>query len=120
MRETMPEEKKAFDAWAIVELMGHLQLAGKISEENLFGTVLMRVDVPDEKQESGFYTRYFGGGSIYSLTPCTEEVARAVAAQREQKPSFAYGLPKQLSGAMEADISHNHPDIDGDDEDQPW
>jgi hypothetical protein len=97
--------KQTFEKWAVVEVMGHLQLAGKVSEENLFGTVLMRVDVPDETQADGFYTRYFGGSSIYSLTPCTEEVARAVAAQRTRKPDFAVGLPRQLASGpiVEAD-----------------
>ena len=35
--------KKEF--WAIVELMGHQRIAGKVSEETIGGAALLRVDV---------------------------------------------------------------------------
>ncbi|RYX84259.1 hypothetical protein EON83_11225 [bacterium] len=63
--------------WAIVELMGHVRLVGRISEETRFGTVLGRIDVPDG---DGFKTTYFGGQSIYRITPIAEEMARRATA----------------------------------------
>ena len=32
--------------WAIVELMGHLRLAGLLSEEEHFGAKMGRIDIP--------------------------------------------------------------------------
>ncbi len=34
------------EQWAIVELMGHVKIAGRISEEEKFGGKLGRIDVP--------------------------------------------------------------------------
>jgi DnaJ-class molecular chaperone len=94
--------------------MGHVRLAGRISEEERFGTKMGRIDVPRRDKcpdctgpdqaignmhlqcptckgsglLDGFTTQYFSGGSIYRLTPCTEEVARAVAARSEPEPVY--------------------------------
>lgn len=90
----MSEAKTAFRSWAIVELMGHVRVAGLVSEEERFGSKLGRVDVPDDA--GGFTTQYFGGGSVYRLTPCTEEIARAVAKQSQPEPVYAWDLRRQL------------------------
>ena len=34
------------ETWAIVELMGHVKLAGKLSEEERFGVKMGRLDIP--------------------------------------------------------------------------
>jgi fatty acid-binding protein DegV len=65
------------EGWAIVELMGHLRRAGRISEIESFGTRLLRLEVPIGADE--FATELYGGGSIYRIRMATEEVARAVA-----------------------------------------
>lgn len=69
----------AFEGWAIVELMGHLRRAGRVSEVEQFGTKLLRIDVPVGPEE--FVTEFYGGSSIYRLRPSAEDVARAVAEQ---------------------------------------
>jgi hypothetical protein len=74
----MPEERKPFEIWAVIELFGHKQVAGRVTEEPLFGTALLRVDVP-AVSEWPAHTKYFGGTSIYAVHPCSEEVARATA-----------------------------------------
>jgi len=68
-------EPTTFEQWAILELMGHVKLAGLVTEEEHFGAKLGRIDIPNG---DGFTTQYFTGGSIYRLTPTTEEIARAV------------------------------------------
>lgn len=35
------------ETWAIVELMGHVRLAGRLSEEEKFGSKLGRLDIPN-------------------------------------------------------------------------
>lgn len=85
-----------FEAWGIVEIMGHAQLAGRISEATIAGTSLLRVDVPQQIEgESEFRTEYVGGNSIYRLRVTTEEVARAIAARSQSEPTYAYGLRMQ-------------------------
>lgn len=39
--------KTTFEGWAIVELFGHNQIAGHITDAAQFGTSMMRVDVPE-------------------------------------------------------------------------
>jgi len=49
-RKTMSEEVKETgpqDLWAIVEVMGHSQYAGRLSEYGELGVPLVRVEVPE-------------------------------------------------------------------------
>jgi hypothetical protein len=82
----------AFDSWAIVELMGHVRIAGRVSEEERFGAKMGRIDIPTG---DGFTTQYFGGSSVYRLTPTTEEAARLVAKQNQPRPVHAWEFPKR-------------------------
>lgn len=81
---------ESFDQWAILELMGHVRLAGKVTEESRFGVALGRIDIPTA---DGFTTQYFGGSSIYRLTPTTEEIARGVALRNQPEPVHRWELP---------------------------
>ena len=83
-----------FSGWAIVELMGHVRLAGRVSEEEHFGAKLGRIDVPDGA--GGFTTQFFGGGSVYRVTPTTEEIARKVAESSQPEPVYAWDLRRSL------------------------
>lgn len=67
-----------FAGWAIVELMGHRQRAGEVREVEMFGARLLRVDTPTAGEP---VTEFYGGGAIYAVRPCTEDVARAMAAR---------------------------------------
>jgi len=87
----MAEATETFDQWAIVELMGHVRVAGRVTEEERFGAKLGRVDIPMEG--GGYATQYFGGGSVYRLTPTTEEIARAVALRNQPVPVHRWELP---------------------------
>lgn len=72
--------------WAIVELMGHVRMAGRVSEEQRFGVTLGRMDVPDvaagAAPDAVARTQLFSGSSIYRVTYCTEDAARAVVAEQ--------------------------------------
>lgn len=104
----MSEQQQAkFDGWAIVEIFGHQRYAGYVTTEAFGQAVLFRVDVPplaereriSKHYEYGAdgksippgstvkedavqgYTKLFGAGAIYGLTPCTQEAAeKAIAA----------------------------------------
>lgn len=88
--------------WALVELFGHQRIVGYLSQQT-FGTgVLFRVDVPDLKKDGKIvrpgFTRYFGIGAIYSITPVTEDVVRKML-------PFVSGVPGQARalGSMDDD-----------------
>jgi hypothetical protein len=87
----MADQVERFESWAIVELMGHVRMAGRVTEEELFGSKIGRVDCP--MPDGGYATVYFGGGSVYRLSPCSEAVARAVAQVSRPEPVHRWELP---------------------------
>jgi len=90
----MMEEKETltFEGWAIVELFGHNQIAGYVTDTPQFGTSMMRVDVPEFGDNPG-YTKFFGGSAIYAITPTTEEIARMAAARLDVRPVANWVVP---------------------------
>lgn len=68
----------AFETWAVVEIMGHVSIAGKVIEETIAGTQFLRVDVPKTSRREPF-TKYYGPSAIYSITPTDEATATAAA-----------------------------------------
>ncbi|HZZ80967.1 MAG TPA: hypothetical protein VFE62_20870 [Gemmataceae bacterium] len=114
--------------WAIVELMGHVKLAGRLTEEEKFGGKLGRLDIPTTKkctcpnaaresveaptvpcemcQGSGivqdFITQYFGGGSVYRISVVSEDVARHVSRQTARAPVSPWDFPKAALPAPKA------------------
>lgn len=76
--------------WAILELMGHVKLGGFVTEEERFGTKVGRIDIPGPNDS--MTTQYFGGSSLYRMTPCTEDVARAYAEQNQPRPVWLFQL----------------------------
>ncbi len=69
-------ETEKFESWAIIEIFGHTQIAGKVTEATIGGCSFIRIDVPEFNGRPAF-TKLYGNGAIYSMTPCSEEVARA-------------------------------------------
>ncbi len=109
MSDTTTAESPAFETWGILELMGHVRLAGMVSEVELFGGPMCRIDVP--LAEGKWLTRYFGPASIYSLTPTDEAAARAVAASCRPQPVHAYELP-----TVPARVDYDPPGEEDDDD----
>lgn len=99
--------------WGIVELMGHVTLAGFITEEERFGGKLGRVDIPSPTEGEMVATQYFGAGSIYRVTPTTESIARAVAVRKQPQPVTLFGLalsapqPQQYTDGIDGDYGHD-------------
>ncbi len=85
------QQTQGFDSWAIVELMGHVKIAGRVTEEERFGAKMGRIDIPTS--DGKFATQYFGGSSVYRMTPTTEDVARAVAKNNQPTPVYRWELP---------------------------
>lgn len=96
-------ERAPFASWAVLELMGHQQIAGFVSEEEIGGSKLLRVDVPElelgEITTRPAYTKYFGTGAVYALHPTTEALARQAAARLE---GYRAALPVQVPDLSKA------------------
>ncbi len=94
----MQQEK--FDQWAVVELFGHQQIAGRVSEAQIGGCSFVRVDVPEVGEQKGF-TKFYGNGAIYAITITDEETARAAATYYRKQPMEEWTL-RNMSRALPA------------------
>ena len=63
------------DSWAVVDLMGHVTIAGRITKPGEFGG-LWQIDIPEG---DSFRTEFFGSQSVYRVRIVSEEIARAYA-----------------------------------------
>jgi len=90
----MTDENK-FEAWAIIELFGHNQIAGKCTEQNIAGSNMLRVDVPETDEQPPF-TRFLGSGAIYAINPVTEEIARHWAKSLQVSPVNAWDIHQYI------------------------
>jgi len=118
---------ESYEGWAILELMGHRRLGGRVSQVEQYGVPMLRIDVPKSGEckcspysvsamdppapeidcprhgkDCVELTQFYGGSSIYCLTPTTEEMARAVAARNQPAPVQRWELPA-LPAANESD-----------------
>ena len=91
------------DEWAVVEIFGRIRVAGRVSEADRYGVKLLRVDIP--RPDGGFGTQLYGGTAIFRLTPVSEEIARAVAAQSQPEPVHRWELPAVRMRDPEEELS---------------
>src|SRR5579863_9052420 len=89
--EAIPEPEPEIKGLALVELFGHQRIVGFTSQQAFPSGVLFRVDVPDwvkdgKVQRKGF-TRYFGLGAIYSITPIDEATLRQLLPSIDGTPA---------------------------------
>lgn len=93
-------EQTKFEHWALVELMGHQRIVGRVTEQTIAGAAMLRVDVPDAKGGVA-YTRFYGSSAIYAINPVGEKEARALAARMDQEPVYAYQLKQLAEGVLD-------------------
>jgi hypothetical protein len=84
--------------WAVIELMGHVRYGGQVSKDTQLGTAMLRVDVP---QGDSMITQLINPSSIYRLTMCSEEIARAAAKAGDPKPMGTWELQHLAIAAPE-------------------
>ena len=115
--------EKGFDEWALVELMGHQRIAGRVTEAEIGGCKFVRVDVPESDGRQPL-TKFLGPASIYAITPMTEETAREVAGRIDSSPISAWDARrlveiedkrKSLPSTVDSEI-----DPDDEDDDRPF
>lgn len=83
--------------WAIIELMGHQQIAGRYQEA---AGGMHRVDVPEtaaEAEPDSFrFTRLYSPAAIYSITFVDEWSARIAARMLSPKPIAVLGFEAEM------------------------
>ncbi|MCB0358025.1 MAG: hypothetical protein KDD44_00260 [Bdellovibrionales bacterium] len=111
-----------FDEWAIVEIMGHQTYAGRVTEQTIGGTSFIRIDVPESPMSDGTmcpaFTKLFGAGSIYCITPVSEETARARLRQTRAYPMNVWDARQLLSNVDKRELPMHGDGDDMDDDDE--
>jgi hypothetical protein len=100
----MKDQVERFEQWAIVEVMGHRRFAGFVTEAAIGGASFVRVDIPEVfcgGENLPAFTKLLGAASIYAISPCTEETARAFAASFAQRSFATYEAPRLPAPAEE-------------------
>lgn len=99
-----------FNGWAIIELFGHRQLAGAVSEAQVAGKGFVRIDIPacPEKRDGSYVydatpevTQYYSPEAVFSLTPTTEDAARGFM---DGKRAGRWNPEKAIGPVVDGDV----------------
>jgi hypothetical protein len=105
-----------FDQWCVVELFGHQRYAGRIRQAD-WPPGFARLEIPATPGHDAV-TQLLSPQSIYRLTPTTEAIATAVAAQCRPEPVHRWELPAapvELH-VPDLDVTRDRDMYEGDDE----
>ena len=83
---------ESFEQNCIVELFGHQIIAGKVTEQVIGGQPFIRVGVPEVDEKHPAFTKFYGHGAIYCMTPCDEATALAAIKGLQIAPINIYAL----------------------------
>jgi hypothetical protein len=78
--------------WAIVELLGHRRVAGYVSQDQVAGAGMLRVEIPAVPGQPA-HTSWYSPAAVYGIHPVAEDIARAAAAHNEHRPVHRWELP---------------------------
>jgi hypothetical protein len=102
------------DTWAIIELMGHQKIAGRLTERSVAGGGFIQVDVPPVGDQPG-WSRLISPSAVYAINPVNQEAAVAVAARLQAVPVQPYEMhPPQLSGPGPGPVTDDDDESDED------
>jgi hypothetical protein len=87
-------EQIKFEEWAILELMGHRRLAGKVTDAVIGGGAFIRIDIPTK--DNGKITQFYSPNSVYCISPTTQEIATMVAINSQPEPVSRWELKPLL------------------------
>lgn len=116
-----------FELWCIVELFGHQKIAGLCTEQNIAGTNMLRVDVPETDKQPAF-TRFLGSSAIYAINPIDETTCKHYAQNLQVRPIESWDIQaivqKNREKLMLATAPESTRDAsdeeDMDDDDRPY
>ena len=91
----MANERKEFKCWAVVEIKGYRSLVGFVTECEIAGCGMLRVDVPGNEAKQ--FSQYVNPTSVHAMTPISEEAAREYLRQSPPPPPFVFSPSVQRS-----------------------
>lgn len=97
--------------YAIVEIMGRRTRAGVISDAQLGGATLLRIEHPTAADHTGAepLTEYYAPQSIFGIRPCSQEEAIAVCRWAWPEPTPATReLAAPLGDLVDAEIEDDY------------
>lgn len=107
--------REPYTGWCCLNLLGHRQRVGIVSEVEMYGGKLLRIDVPCGEE---FVTEYYGTAAVYSLEPISEEVGRQKHLTRDFRPvnplSFREPTEQEILAHIEARARRISYDRDSD------
>jgi hypothetical protein len=85
------QTEEAFE-WAIVEIYGHRKHAGRVREEERFGSKMLRIDIPNKGDPitHGWATHFYGGASIFSFSLTDEATVMRLNKPYESASRITY------------------------------
>lgn len=100
--------------FAVVEIMGHRQRAGVISDATIGGAAMLRIEHPTVADHTGEepLTEYYAPSAIFAIRPCSQDDAIKFAesywrGKVADRPALAPALEELI-------------DVDVEDEDEAW
>lgn len=102
------ETKDKFQIWGIVELFGHSKIAGELTEQNIAGANMLRVDVPETESNPSF-TRFLNHAAIYAINPTDKETATFVAKNLNNKPIDSWDIKQFQDKALLLKVKNDTP-----------
>lgn len=112
------EQDTTFEGWAILELMGHRRLIGRLSTATIAGASFLRIDIPQEGDKEA--TQFYSPSAVYAITPTTEELALRAAHLNIVAPVSRFELPAPKAPADAATDLGQEEDDDEYDQDNDY
>lgn len=106
------------DGWGVIEFMGHVRLAGRVSVVMAAGVEAYLVEVPAGPWGPAFESLH-GRESLFRFRPTTEEVAMAALAEEYPEPLLYRPYTRQIGPANDDDERYEVSTIE-DDDDPPF
>ncbi len=101
------------ELFAIVELFGHQQIAGAVTEQTVGSSTFVRITVPETKAQPTF-DRLVNPSAIYAINPVTQEVMQLMAEKINQKPIESWDIRKMTEKLMLNAAEHRNYRVDDD------
>jgi len=105
----MPEEKAA-EVFAMVELMGHQKMVGKVTEVNIAGKGFIRIGVLDPTGKVAF-TRDVNPDSVYAINPIDKNACILYAQKHAQQPVVPYSISPEVVREL-ANPAHSSEELE--------
>lgn len=122
MSTTDETTAEPFGEWVICELMGHVRLAGRMTEQQVAGGHFLRLDIHKEEGPA-VITQLIPpppGGPVYRITITTEAVARKIGGRSVPEPVARWELEPAKPFDAEAHTGWTADDGNDGDENGPF